>query len=78
MSKTFISTTDHYAQMGAMEDKISKLEGLVWTLYKELSHKIDSNSESTQLQFEEITGKIYSPSLVQQSDDGYEGSEEKD
>jgi len=82
MTKTFISTSDHYALMGAMEDRISKLENLVWSLYKELNGKIDSASASTQLQLEEIAGQITLSQPVKQSEDGdgdegYEGSEEE-
>lgn len=76
-SKTFISTSEHQLQMSAMEDRISKLENLVWALYKELNGKIDSSAASTQIQIEELTGQMAQANQARRSEDGYQGSEEE-
>lgn len=53
-NETFITTTDYQHQMSAMDDRISKLENLVWSLYKELNGKIESSTATTQAQISEV------------------------
>lgn len=76
-SKTFISTSEHQVQMSIMEDRVSKLESLVWALYKELNGKIESTSQSTQMQFEDLANQMGLSQKLKRSEDGYEGSEEE-
>ena len=76
-SKTFISSTDHHAQMSAMEDRIAKLENLVWNLYKELNGKIENTTASTQIQLEEMTAQMRLSQPLKAEENGYEASDEE-
>lgn len=61
-NETFITSTDYHQQMSAMDERISKLENLVWNLYKELNVKIDNTTASTQARLEEnksLTQQIF-------------------
>lgn len=54
---------DLQTQISSMEDRMSKLENLVWSLYSELNTKIESTTSSTQLQLEEaqtMTQQVFS------------------
>jgi lysine/ornithine N-monooxygenase len=54
-NETFITSTDYHQQMASMDDRISKLENLVWSLYRELNGKIEQNNVVCQKQIEEVS-----------------------
>lgn len=48
--------------MSVMDDRITKLENLVWSLYKELNGKIDASAASTQAQISDansVTQQVF-------------------
>lgn len=52
-NETFITTNDYQNHLHTMDERISKLENLVWSLYKELNGKIENANANMQLQVEE-------------------------
>jgi hypothetical protein len=50
---TFITQTDYHHHFQAMDERINKLENLVWSLYKELNGKIENTNANLQLQLVE-------------------------
>lgn len=52
-NETFITTNDYQSNLHTMDERISKLENLVWSLYKELNGKIENANANMQLQIED-------------------------
>lgn len=59
---TFVTSTTIQTQITAIDEKVTKLENLVWSLYKELNKKIENVAASTQQQVDEsqqVTHQIF-------------------
>ena len=59
---TFITSADYNNQMALMDERVTKLENLIWDLYKELNNKIENSVAHVELQLNEnklITDKIF-------------------
>jgi hypothetical protein len=52
-NETLVTSEDYHHQMAAMDDKITKLENLVWSLYKELNSKIETATANFEYQLQE-------------------------
>jgi hypothetical protein len=52
---TFLTTQDYQNQMSTFDERIGKLEDLVWKLFNELSGKFEQTASSTQLQLEDVS-----------------------
>lgn len=57
-NETFITSSDYHQQMTNMDDRITKLENLVWSLYRELNGKIETAFANTQLQSTDVAEKV--------------------
>ena len=57
-NETFVTSTDVHQQMIAMDDRITKLENLVWTLYRELNTKIDTSVANCRNEVTEVAQNV--------------------
>jgi len=57
-NETFITSTDYHQQMSTMDDRLTKLENLIWSLYRELNGKIENSFANCTIEANEIAQQV--------------------
>ncbi|CAI2387154.1 unnamed protein product [Moneuplotes crassus] len=55
---TYVTDTEHFSQIREINERISRLEKLIWKVYKEVNHKIDNATSLQAENLEEVKDSV--------------------